>query len=607
MIGLSPERSVRARCPAVHGHPFSGPLQLWWGKSNAVERPRNLFDLPGEGRPPASDRFRAGAANGHIDGNGRVRQRTALHQLMAKLTQRIRRSGVGADDNSALPSGYTYLLQFIAHDMVDSVLSFNIHDPDIVPGARNGRSEPLCLETLYGAGPDECPQAYEYTTQQQIRGLIPRIRLRIAERATEPLAQGNPYCPFRDIARNTSQKTSTGQDASPLLTEAMLADPRNDAHALISQMTVLFQLLHNHVIALLEAAIAPFAAQGEVPRRELAYREFQCARLVVTHIYRNIITKDVLKHILDEAVYHRYLTDASLPRDQAPGIPLEFSFGAFRFGHAIVRDQYTVNSQSREQPTSGALRRSSLLAHQGLLPIKSDWLVDWAHFFDTGNGIVPNFSKRIGPRYPEALKDDLLLFPAKVDGVDAGGLMDRDLLSSAYAGLLSVPALIRKMQERGFDMVEDLAQWQEPMRAWLTQVPGLLPGQQVPLSADDPDLARILIDPPLPFFVLFEAARIGRADEAQGGRRLGPLGSVIVAETILGAIKAHPIGNDNEPLQVQIRACGEALFNMPDPQQPGAPQPLQEAVIEALSTIDEIETMPQLLAYMDRRGVFNSD
>jgi hypothetical protein len=300
------------------------------------------------------------------------------------------------------------------------------------------------------------------------------------------------------------------------------------------------------------------------------------------------------------------MTDPALLSDKHKGIPLEFSFGAFRFGHAIVRNQYNVNSLSKDQPTSGALRRSSLLAHQGLLPIKSDWLVDWAHFFDNSKGIVPNFSKRIGPRHPEALKDDLLLFPAKADGVDAGGLMDRDLLSSAYAGLLSVPALIRKMQERGFDMVEDLAQWQEPMRTWLTEVPGLLPGQEGPLPQGDPDLDRILVDPPLPFFVLFEAARIGKPDEAEGGRRLGPLGSVIVAETILGAMEAHPLGIDGDTLQARIKACGAALFNMPDPQQPGAPQPVQDAVAEALSEIDEIETMPQLLEYMDRQGVFNS-
>jgi hypothetical protein len=145
------------------------------------------------------------------------------------------------------------------------------------------------------------------------------------------------------------------------------------------------------------------------------------------------------------------------------------------------------------------------------------------------------------------------------------------------------------------------------MRAWLTEIPGLQPGQQGPLPAGDPDLERILIDPPLPFFVLFEAARIGRSDAAEGGRKLGPLGSVIVAETILGAMQAHSLGIDDDTLQARIKACGKALFNMPDPQQPGAPQAVQEAVTDALAQIDEIETMPQLLQYMDRQGAFNSD
>ena len=194
----------------------------------------------------------------------------------------------------------------------------------------------------------------------------------------------------------------------------MLADPRNDAHALVSQLTVLFQLLHNHVISLLEPITGPIAERGVFPRRELAYREFHCARLVLTLIYRNIIKKDVLKLILDGDIYDRYMTDPKLPGDKAKGIPLEFTFGAFRFGRAIVRDKYKVNSQSNDQPTVGALERSALLAHlPESLPIKSHWLVDWAHFFNNSKGIVPNFSKRIGPRYPEALKDHLLLFPTR--------------------------------------------------------------------------------------------------------------------------------------------------------------------------------------------------
>jgi Animal haem peroxidase len=606
MIELSPERFSRARCPAVHGHPFSGPLQLWWGKTGLAERPRNLFASSGK-MPPASDRFRAGGANGHIGADGEVR-RTALQQLMAKLTQRIHLAEQDPGDNIGIPSGYTYLLQFIAHDMVDSVVSFDINGSDIIPGARNARSEALRLETLYGSGPDECPQAYEYTSEQMTQGLIPRIQLRLGRRPDEPLPDGNPYCPFRDIVRSTSPNPTAGLDASrPLLTEAMLADPRNDAHALVSQITVLFQLLHNHVISLLEDALKPFIPQEErFPRRELAYREFNCARLVLTLIYRNIIKKDVLKRILDDRVYDRYITGSTLP-DKRTGIPLEFSFGAFRFGHAIVRDQYNVNSKSKGQSTSEALRLSAQLARPGSLPIKSNWFVDWAHFFDNAKGIVPNFSKRIGPRHPKALQDNLMLFPPKAGGVDAGGLMDRDLLSAAYAGLLSVPALIREMQNRGFDMVEDLAEWQGPMRTWLTEVPGLPPELKGALSADDPDLDRILADPPLPFFVLFEAGRIGKDEATQGGWRLGPLGSVIVAETILGAMAAYPLGKEVGSLQAQIKACGEALFNMPDVEQPKAPQPARDAVGKALSEIDEIETMPELLAYMERQRVFNVD
>ena len=113
---------------------------------------------------PAGDRFRAGGSNGHIGANGEVVRRTALHEQMAKLATRIADNLQDPGDNRCIPSGYTYFLQFIAHDMVDSVISFNVHRPDIIPGARNGRSEPLRLETLYRNGPDECPQAYEYTS-----------------------------------------------------------------------------------------------------------------------------------------------------------------------------------------------------------------------------------------------------------------------------------------------------------------------------------------------------------------------------------------------------------------------------------------------------------
>src|SRR5262245_26954085 len=109
----------------MHGHPFPGPLQLWWGREDLPDRPRNLFVAPDEIVPP-TDRFRAGGPDGHIGADGNV-NRAGLHRLMKKLTDRIR-SQTEAPDNTCIPAGYTYLLQFIAHDMVDSVPSFIVHD-----------------------------------------------------------------------------------------------------------------------------------------------------------------------------------------------------------------------------------------------------------------------------------------------------------------------------------------------------------------------------------------------------------------------------------------------------------------------------------------------
>ena len=64
----------------MHGHPFSGPLQLWWGKTAPPERPRNLFHTlaPGD-KPPPADMYRAG---GRISLTGRIDDRESLHRQM---------------------------------------------------------------------------------------------------------------------------------------------------------------------------------------------------------------------------------------------------------------------------------------------------------------------------------------------------------------------------------------------------------------------------------------------------------------------------------------------------------------------------------------------
>ena len=64
-------------------------------------------------------------------------------------------------------------------------------------------------------------------------------------------------------------------------------------------------------------------------------------------------------------------------------MPVEFSHGAFRFGHAMVRDMYKFNSGShfsnveiingtRIQNSAGAFRD----------PLIPEWIVEWANFYD---------------------------------------------------------------------------------------------------------------------------------------------------------------------------------------------------------------------------------
>jgi len=144
----------------------------------------------------------------------------------------------------------------------------------------------------------------------------------------------------------------------------------------------------------------------------------------------------------------------------------------------------------------------------------------------------------------------------------------------------SVPALSAKMQSIfGEGVVRPYADWKDPLRRWLTNKGST----GVEWTKDDLD--RLVDDPPLPFFVLFEAER------ATQGLTLGPIGSIIVAETIYGALRRDPHGFENAgpTLQKCIAACAAAHF--PD----RAPQ-----AREAVASIAEIACMPALLEHLAR-------
>ena len=101
-----------------------------------------------------------------------------------------------------IPSGYTYLLQFVAHDMVHSAIPLSVAGT-LGAGTANARRTPLRLETLFGSGPVGSPHIYALDAPNDDR----RTKLRLGRmrwKENEP-ATG---CPFRDIARTGAENVT---------------------------------------------------------------------------------------------------------------------------------------------------------------------------------------------------------------------------------------------------------------------------------------------------------------------------------------------------------------------------------------------------------------
>jgi hypothetical protein len=484
-------------------------------------------------------------------------------------------------ENPRIPSGYTYLLQFVAHDLVHSAIPLSVAGT-LGAGTANARRTPLQLETLFGSGPVGSPFVYALDAPNDDRRTKLRLgRMRWKDKNVEA------GCPFRDIARAPAENV-TGIDRSiaghrVALTEALVADPRNDDHAIMSQLTALFALLHNGLIDLVRRHEP---VTGHNARLGAAYTRFLCARAALTSIYHNILRKDLMRRVLHPAIYAAYCGPnpdfvdrhaSSTAAEDGWQIPIEFSHGAFRFGHAMVRPEYHINDLSTHD-LNNTLEKSS--ANDPVnMPLDSSWIVRWSRFFEI-NGSRPNFSRRIGPYLSDGLGNDQI-FPA-FDETDRVGLLYRDLFGAAIAGLWSVDALIAEIAVRRPHFINmsrllaDRAWRVSQIRQWLASAP--VYGD---LSADD--IETLSNDPPLPFFILFEAMQQPEAK----GLRLGPLGSIIVSEVIFGALHS-----ESESLGDGTTLLVEALANLA----------VNYYSKNIFADVPEIERMDQLVEFIAELG-----
>ncbi|WP_217915501.1 peroxidase family protein [Miltoncostaea marina] len=254
-------------------------------------------------------------------------------------------------DNGEIPAGYTYLGQFIDHDLTfDTASSLERqNDPDALTNFRSPRFD---LDSVYGRGPVDDPFLYDKGSGG--------AALLIGSNGRED-----------DLPRNA-------QDT------ALIGDPRNDENIFVSQLQLTMLKFHNAVLAMV---------RGDASVKRGSETDFEAAQRIVRWHYQWIVVHDFLRRTVGQAMLDDVL-DRSGPVPtvrrrfydwrNGPFMPVEFSVAAYRFGHSQIRGRYQLNTLVGPLPTfkAGPVGVDPLGHFGGFRRLPAFWTIEWPRFFD---------------------------------------------------------------------------------------------------------------------------------------------------------------------------------------------------------------------------------
>ena len=445
----------------------------------------------------------------------------ALIEALAELM-----TSQAPDLDSHIPAGFTYLAQFVDHDMTRDRTSVPFGQSVDPTSLLQARSPELDLDSMYGRGPIEDPQFYE---SDSIRLKVGRTQESIPANSVAAISLDGFDLPRRGVSESNPEEVRM----------ALIPDPRNDENLAVAQIHLAFIRFHNAVCRLL-------ADQG-VPSALI----FERARESVVKHYQWMLRTDFLPRIVDPAIVDDVFLNGrkvfEVGATNAPTMPIEFSVACYRLGHSMIRDNYnwnavfspgglvgdfgTLDNLFRFSATSGNLSPGTDVDNplDGTFErLPTNWIADWPRLFDFVRDGFPELGPEVGLNMARPI-DIRLTDPLKM----------LPLGSFAGRGTAPIPPLQRNLAFRNLvrGRMVGLASGQDVANHMGVDA---LQREQIigdELSSFPVEIQNELANAtPLWFYILREAGLNNGGIPGHG--KLGAVGGRIVAETFHRAIEA---------------------------------------------------------------------
>jgi len=389
-------------------------------------------------------------------------------------------------EESSIPAGYTYVGQFVDHDLTFDPASTldKFNDPNALVNFRSPRFD---LDSVYGRGPDDQPYLYD-----QQHPDFPGLALLLGRDAKVRSAIEDQ----RDLPRNEQGR-------------ALLGDPRNDENIVVSQLHAAVIRFHN---AMLERVHAEQPQLGHADLFKETQRQVRWHyQWAVFHDFLpRIVGGDLAGETLERAWNLRYY------RPYGPGsfMPVEFSVAAYRFGHSMVRPEYRINSFVPPRIPIFSDEANPLVNLNGFRPLPDDWGFEWRFFFTGIGETTADRPMQHAYRIDTHLVNPLGTLPGPaVAGLRS--LAQRNLVRGLRLKLPSGQAVARALRLPVLDEDELVAGGEDG---------------ETPIA--DIGTGSLRGNAPLWYYILRES------ELRHEGNRLGAVGGKIVAEVFVGLLFA---------------------------------------------------------------------